>query len=220
MHRDQALLEVIALTPADAEAAQTGGADRLEVVTDMAADGLSPTPRMIADIRSACDIPIRAMVRTTADFTCRDRPALVGLATDLVGAGADGLVMGFLRDGELDPEPVHAIWDAVGRPWTCHRVVDHADDYPKALAAAAGMPGADQILTAGSPKGVASGLSAVVSHVHAGPLMVGGGLAPDHVERLREAGVSAFHIGSAARRDWTSPVDSRRVADWRAALDA
>ncbi len=38
------LLEVIALTADDARAAEDGGADRIEVVADMAADGLTPTP--------------------------------------------------------------------------------------------------------------------------------------------------------------------------------
>ncbi|MEU1006522.1 hypothetical protein ABZ375_39290, partial [Streptomyces tibetensis] len=37
----RAVLEVIALGVEDAVAAQAGGADRLELVTDMAADGLA-----------------------------------------------------------------------------------------------------------------------------------------------------------------------------------
>lgn len=39
----RALLEVIALDARDAVAAAEGGADRLELVTDMAADGLTPS---------------------------------------------------------------------------------------------------------------------------------------------------------------------------------
>lgn len=218
--RDQApLLEVIALTPADAEAAQDGGADRLEVVSDMAADGLSPTPETVAAIRSACDLSIRAMVRTTADFSCHDQAAIIRRATDLVEAGADGLVMGFLAVGKLDAGPMRAVWEAVGRPWTCHRAVDHADDYGQAIAEATSMPGVDQILTAGSARGLGVGLESVAANAAVGPLMAGGGLAREHVARLREAGVTAFHIGSAARPSWDSPVDPGRVAAWRAALD-
>ena len=44
------LLEVIALHPADAEAAQAGGADRLELCASMEADGLCP-PVSVALIR-------------------------------------------------------------------------------------------------------------------------------------------------------------------------
>ncbi|MFD0479343.1 hypothetical protein ACFQ0B_72660 [Nonomuraea thailandensis] len=39
------LLEVIALNVRDAVAAEQGGADRLEIVADMAADGLTPHRR-------------------------------------------------------------------------------------------------------------------------------------------------------------------------------
>ncbi|MGW7357743.1 hypothetical protein ACWGI0_14205, partial [Streptomyces sp. NPDC054802] len=42
MSSNRALLEVIALDAEDAVAARSGGADRLELVTDMAADGLTP----------------------------------------------------------------------------------------------------------------------------------------------------------------------------------
>jgi len=41
----RAVLEVIALDAEDAVAARSGGADRLELVTDMAADGLTPPAR-------------------------------------------------------------------------------------------------------------------------------------------------------------------------------
>ncbi|MCW2947711.1 MAG: hypothetical protein JWR24_4428 [Actinoallomurus sp.] len=46
--RKMSLLEVVPLTEADAEAAGTGGADRVEMVVDVQAGGLSPDPRMVA----------------------------------------------------------------------------------------------------------------------------------------------------------------------------
>ena len=41
------LLEVIALHAADAERAEAGGADRLEIVGTMEFDGLSPEPALV-----------------------------------------------------------------------------------------------------------------------------------------------------------------------------
>lgn len=213
------LLEVIALGPDDAEAAQAGGADRLEVVSDMASDGLSPTVETVRQIRSVCDIDLRVMVRTDPDFSCRDQASLIGLAGDLADAGADGLVLGFLRDGALDIEPMRAVTRAVPLPWTCHRAVDHADDYGATIRAAARLSGLDQILTAGASTGLSDGLANVAAHAGAAPLMAGGGLTASHVPALRAAGVTAFHIGSAARSDWQTPVDSARVAVWRTLLD-
>ena len=213
------LLEVIALGPDDAEAAQLGGADRLEIVSDMASDGLSPTPDTVRRIRSACDLRLRVMVRTDPDFICRDRAALIGLAEELAEAGADGLVLGFLRAGSLDVEPMRAITETVPLPWTCHRAVDYADDYDAALATAGQLPRMDQILTAGAVAGLSAGLANVADHADHAPLMAGGGLAKPHVPALRDAGITSFHIGSAARSDWQSPVDSVRVAAWRTLLD-
>ncbi len=51
--RKRAVLEVIALGVEDAVAAQAGGADRLELVTDMAADGLTPA------VETFVGIPLR-----------------------------------------------------------------------------------------------------------------------------------------------------------------
>ena len=51
----RAVLEVIALDVEDAVAAQAGGADRLELVTDMAADGLTPAVATVAPGETAAD---------------------------------------------------------------------------------------------------------------------------------------------------------------------
>lgn len=48
MSSKTALLEVIALGAEDAQRAQEGGADRLELVADMASDGLTPRRRRCA----------------------------------------------------------------------------------------------------------------------------------------------------------------------------
>src|SRR6266540_6120426 len=63
------LLEVIALHPADAEAAQEGGADRLELCASMEADGLSPSVSTVSAIRRATDLPLRVMLRLSDTFT-------------------------------------------------------------------------------------------------------------------------------------------------------
>jgi hypothetical protein len=64
----RAVLEVIALDVEDAVAAQAGGADRLELVTDMAADGLTPSPGTVAGIRAAVDIPLDCYIEGADDF--------------------------------------------------------------------------------------------------------------------------------------------------------
>ena len=84
----RALLEVIALDVEDAVAAQAGGADRLELVTDMAADGLTPTVATVTGIRGAVDIPVRAMLRLSDGFGAGEVARVVRAARELRDAGA------------------------------------------------------------------------------------------------------------------------------------
>ncbi|MEU1665121.1 copper homeostasis protein CutC [Streptomyces sparsogenes] len=237
------LLEVIALDVADAVAAQAGGADRLELVTDMAADGLSPSRETFAAIRSAVDIPLRVMLRASDGFAAGGAAALDALcarAEKLRTEGADEFVLGFLAsDGLADLAAVGALLDVIGAGpgldesrWTFHRAIDHAADRDALRRQLAGLPGLDTFLTAGSATGVDDGLPVLLTEaaggdadaavgVAAGPrIMVGGGLRLDHLPALRAAGIDAFHIGGAARPSgWGGPVDIASVEEWRAALD-
>lgn len=210
------LLEVIALDAADAKAAAAGGADRLELVADMAADGLTPPLGTVAEIRAACDLQLRVMLRLRPDFTPADLDELPGHARRLAEAGADGFVLGFLRpDSTMDVNAMRRLALTLDRPWTCHRAIDHARDHAEAMTAVAGLPGLDQILTAGHPEGVTSGIDRIKTAAARAPVMAGGGLRPSQVGELLAAGVNAFHIGSAARPDWSAPVSAAQVAKWR-----
>ncbi len=230
---NRAVLEVIALDEEDAVAAQTGGADRLELVTDMAADGLTPSRVGFAAIRAAVDIPLRVMLRLADGFSAggpEGIDALVARAAELREAGADEFVLGFLTsDGEPDlvaVERLIAVLD--GCRWTFHRAIDRAADRDGLRKRLADLPGLDTYLTAGSATGVDDGLTTLKAEAaRAGEpgyeprILVGGGLRLDHLPELRAAGLDAFHIGGAARpQGWTAPVSADAVRAWREAVDA
>mgnify|MGYP002660952171 CR=1 FL=1 len=90
----RAVLEVIALDIEDAVAAQAGGADRLELVTEMAADGLTPSAATVAGIRAAVDIDLRVMLRLADGFAAGDMARLLGVVEEMRAAGADQFVAG------------------------------------------------------------------------------------------------------------------------------
>ncbi|MFK0296035.1 copper homeostasis protein CutC [Streptomyces sp. NPDC090442] len=231
----RALLEVIALGPEDAVAAQAGGADRLELVADMAADGLTPSRTTFAAIRAAVDIPLRVMLRAADGFAAGDVDALCAQAMALRAEGAEEFVLGFLTpDGRPDLAAVRALAGAIdGCRWTFHRAVDRAADRDalrRELAGLAGPSGLDTYLTAGAAEGVGAGLATLIAEQartaaddpgYAPRILVGGGLRLGHLSELRAAGLDAFHIGGAARPGgWSGPVDAGAVREWRAALDA
>ncbi|MFJ3825955.1 copper homeostasis protein CutC [Streptomyces nodosus] len=224
-----AVLEVIALGVEDAVAAQAGGADRLELVTDIAADGLTPTVETFAGIRAAVGIPLRVMLRLRDGFAAGDAEALVRVAGELRGAGAEEFVLGFLgADGGPDLGVLERLLGELGGcRWTFHRAIDHAADRDALRKQLAELPGLDAYLTAGSADGVDDGLDTLLTEAarsgdpgYTQQLLVGGGLRLDHVPRLRAAGVDAFHIGGAARVDgWSTPVSAEAVREWRTVLD-
>jgi copper homeostasis protein len=225
---NRAVLEVIALDAEDAVAAQSGGADRLELVTDMAADGLTPSRETFARIRAAVDIPLRVMLRLSDGFVAGDVDALVRAAGELRAQGADEFVLGFLdEDGNPDLVTVERVVAVLGGcRWTFHRAIDRAADRDALRKELADLPGLDTYLTAGSAQGVDDGLPTLLAEAARrdepgyGPrILVGGGLRLDHLPVLRTAGIDGFHIGGAARPGgWDGPVDSAAVAKWREAL--
>ncbi|WP_371661623.1 copper homeostasis protein CutC [Streptomyces sp. NBC_00280] len=224
----RAVLEVIALDVEDAVAAQAGGADRLELVTDMAADGLTPTVATFAGIRAAVDIPLRVMLRLADGFAVGDVDRLVGMAGELRAAGAEEFVLGFLGpDGAVDLDAVERVVAALdGCRWTFHRAIDRAADRDALRKQLYGMPGLDTYLTAGAATGVEEGLPTLLAEARRGgepgyeqTILVGGGLRLEHVAELRSAGIDAFHIGGAARPEgWGEPVSAGAVGEWRGVL--
>ncbi|MGW7461373.1 copper homeostasis protein CutC [Streptomyces sp. NPDC054797] len=228
---NRALLEVIALDVEDAVAAQAGGADRLELVTDIAADGLTPPRETFAAIRAAVDIPLRVMLRTSDGFAAGDADAVAALvraARELRAEGAREFVLGFLTpDGSPDLAAVETVLAELdGCAWTFHRAIDRAADRDQLRKALADLPGLDTYLTAGSAAGVDEGLPVLLAEAarqgepgYRARILVGGGLTLSHLPRLRGAGIDAFHIGGAARPSgWGRPVSAAAVAEWRAAL--
>ncbi|MGX1912522.1 copper homeostasis protein CutC [Streptomyces phaeochromogenes] len=227
---ERAVLEVIALGVEDAVAAEAGGADRLELVTDMAADGLTPPVETFAGIRAAVGISLRVMLRLADGFEAGDVRALVRAARELRAAGADEFVLGFLDEtGAPDLPALDAVLAELdGCRWTFHRAIDRAADRDALRKSLADLPGLDAYLTAGSAEGVDEGLTTLLAEAarrgepgYEPQLLIGGGLRLDHVPRLRAAGVDAFHIGGAARPGgWDVPVSAAAVREWRTALDA
>ncbi|WP_440899604.1 copper homeostasis protein CutC [Actinosynnema sp.] len=217
------MLEIIALTPADAAAAQAGGADRLELVADMASDGLTPSAEVLRDVLSTTDLPVRVMLRDAPGFAPADPPSLRRAAARLREAGATEFVLGFLgAGGAVDREAcADLLAELEGCAWTFHRALDNAADPEAAWPVAVGL-GCDTVLAAGSARGVAEGVP-VLERLAARQaadgvrLLVGGGLKREHVPGLARAGVTSFHVGGAVRaQGWDGPVSEPLVREWAA----
>ena len=226
-----ALLEVIVVHPRDVAGADEGGADRLEVVADIASGGLSPEPALVSAICKETEVPVRVMLRLNDGFstTGGELTRLVGLGEDYLSVGAEGLVFGFLdTDLEIDLELCAYLADKLPEvPWTFHRAIDSALETDRAWRQVKHLPGLDAVLSAGSPRGLEAGHEELTDRAAADPdvarlLMAGGGLRAEYVPWLVRAGVRQFHVGSSVRPggSWSrAHVDPGHVRSWRMLLD-
>ncbi len=223
------LLEVIALTPDDARAAEAGGADRLELVREIGVGGLTPVPDTFAAIRAAVRLPLRVMLRNNGGFgtTAAELAALLAEAEALRRAGADQFVFGFVAaDGTLDRAALDALIAAVAPcPWTLHHAFDQTTDARLAWETALTLPRLDSVLSGGVRGRLSLGLATLCARgdwqTTRPRWLAGGDLLLDYVAPLHAAGIKQFHIGRAARPDlsWANSVDAATVRHWRMTLD-
>jgi copper homeostasis protein len=102
------LLEICVESVADARAAAEGGADRLELNSALALDGLTPSLGLLREVRRAVGrrFPVIAMARPRAGDFCYNDADFRVLRRDvdlLLENGADGVAFGILTpDGDVD----------------------------------------------------------------------------------------------------------------------
>ncbi|XCB30124.1 copper homeostasis protein CutC [Arcanobacterium hippocoleae] len=171
------MLEVIALTVADAKAAKAGGADRIELVGTMNKDGLSPAISLVAEIQAQVEIPIRVMLRTEEAFASSDPERLIALAQAYSQLEVSGMVLGYLKDGKVDESLMRQLLAHIETEYTFHRAIDYADNYTAAFADVTALGGnLTSILTAGSAAGVGTNLEKLAAHakLYKDLMLVGG----------------------------------------------
>jgi copper homeostasis protein len=236
MARKRVMVEICVGDVASAEAAEAGGADRVELCDFLAAGGTTPSAGAIALACKRLSIPVHVLVRPRAGDFVYSELELAVMRHDIEVAktlGAAGIVMGVLTpDGLIDREQMASL-AKLARPLslTFHKAFDHVSDHVESLDILLEL-GFDHVLSSGGCPTALEGvemLSALVERA-AGRLsvMAGGRVDGDSVPRIvGQAKVNEIHLGSAvsvtARGATTQSerngfetmwqqVDARRVA--------
>ena len=197
------IVEVCVDSVEGAEAAQQGGADRVELCAALLEGGLTPSAGTIARAVERLRIGIQVMVRPRGgDFLYSDAEFDV-MARDVDAAkqaGAAGVVLGILdRDGVVDAERSwHLIARARPLSVTFHRAFDMARDPFEALETLVDL-GVDRILTSGQEASAWDGVDLLRDLVRtaAGRLVImpGGGIHERNIGRLVDAtGAQEVHV--------------------------
>jgi copper homeostasis protein len=187
-----------------AMAAEDGGADRVELCSDLLEGGLTPSFGMLKVAREMLHLKIMVMVRPRGGDFCYTEAEFHAMQHDVAAAkkaGAHGVVFGVLDpDGTIDLDRTRKLIEAARPlPVTFHRAFDMTRDPFEALDALIDL-GANRVLTSGQEATVVEGLDLIAELVQraAGRIIVmpGGGVTDRNTAKIVEAtGVTEIHFG-------------------------
>jgi len=188
-----------------AVAAAAGGAHRIELCTNLAAGGTSPSSEQLAACVSQLRIPVFVMVRPrSGDFrySSAEVTAMFDEIKRVKDAGAQGIVTGALRLGGTVDENLTGELIAAARPLpvTFHRAFDSCGDMEESLETLIAL-GAARILTSGqaetAPQGAATIAKLVLLAAGRIGILAGGGINADNVAALvQTSGVREVHLSA------------------------
>src|ERR1700722_2849065 len=102
------VLEICVESVDHAVAAERGGAHRIELCTDLASGGITPSAELMRTVRRQARIPIHVLIRPRAGDCCYSGSDLEIMPNDIrppKQLGMDGVVLGILqKNGRVDAE--------------------------------------------------------------------------------------------------------------------
>ncbi len=217
------ILEVIVTSLSEAVEAEAGGADRLELVRSLDEGGLAPNLELVRQVTSAVSIPVRVMVRETSSMTIlssEELSILKACARDFARLPIDGLVVGWVRNNEVDVVAVREVLSAAPRTRaTFHRAIEHTFDPGRTIQTLKQFPQIDRVLTSGGPGSWAERRHRLLEwRKLAAPeieIIVGGDLSCQMVaEIIADPGFAEVHVGRAVRipNEYSGVINRSQIA--------
>ena len=156
-------LEVCAETLAACEAANAGGADRIELCAALSEGGVTAGVGFMREAVAASKIPVHALIRPRSGGFVHSAAELRMLCADAEAAlllGVAGIVVGSLTaEHEIDVVQTKELMRvADGKPVTFHRAFDLTRDLHEALRVVVDL-GCSRVLTSGGQPMVMDGLN-------------------------------------------------------------
>lgn len=203
------LLEIIASTVNDCLAAESGGADRIELCAAITTGGLTPSLGTLVEAKKRARIPIMAMVRPRSGGFCYSDEEFATMRRDaelLVEHGADGIVFGILHaDGTVHTARCGKLVEiANGSQTVFHRAFDAVPDASSALGQLIEL-GFTRVLTAGQKKTALDGRARLRELIAQAKgrieVLPGGGVRPHNVGVIvADTGCSQVHLTAFSAR--------------------
>jgi copper homeostasis protein len=202
------VVEVIACSVSDAIEAQRGGAHRLEIIRDFHRGGLTPPIELVRDILDAVTLPVRVMLRESESYEITseaETEALCSAARRLSRLRVEGVVLGFLRNGEVDIQQTERVLScAPNLRATFHHAFEEMKDPLSAIRSLKELKQVDRILTSGGAGEWPEKIERLARYdEEGGPeirVLAGGGINQQTIRMICQAtAIREFHIGRAVR---------------------
>ncbi len=198
------LVEVCANSLQSALNAQEAGADRIELCSELAIGGITPSYGLLKAVKEKIKIPVHVLIRPrSGDFTFSDAEfdimkTNIALCREL---GFDGIVSGALDlDCALDVERTTELITASGDlKFTFHRAFDWVKDPFGTLAQLEAL-GVDYVLTSGQREKAILAidfLEELQGHAKKCVVMPGSGINQDNAQQFNQKGFKALHLSAA-----------------------
>jgi copper homeostasis protein len=218
------LLEVICTTIEEAQIAEANGVDRIELIRDLSAGGLTPSYPTIDQIVREIQIPVYVMVRPHSKSFCYSKQDVENMLKDIrkiKQIGAAGIVVGALTEDHEINLPVLEILlaEAEGLGVTFHRAFDETNDPFRALEQLLELPTIERILTSGGRSNVLHAIPQIKQLVHLTKntplsILAGAGLTlPSLHLFVEQTCVEEVHFGKGVRIDVqpNNPLDPQII---------
>jgi copper homeostasis protein len=211
------VLEICVDSVESAVAAESGGAQRVELCGALTEGGLTPSLGLIRAVRSRIGIGVHVMIRPRAGDFLYSKDDFAVMRDDIAHVaqcGVEGVVLGLLTiDADVDVERTRELVE-LARPMevTFHRAIDMARNIDSALEDVI-RTGADRVLTSGAEPSAMQGRHRIRELVRASNgrirVMAGGGVRAENVQEIAHA-THAREFHSALRRTVQSPIKHQR----------
>lgn len=195
-----------------AVAAERGGADRIELCSELFSGGATPSRGLIAEVRRRVYIPIHVLIRPRLGDFCYSDCELDTMECDIAALkqlGADGIVLGVLEAGKrIDlTRTARLVKLAAPIPVTFHKAFDECQDLLSSLGLVI-KTGANCLLTSGGAATAADGVVQIEQLVKQAAgritIMPGGGIDASNVHHVL-AQTRACYVHTSLGRSRVSP---------------
>lgn len=199
------------------------GANRIELCSDLANDGLTPSFDLMKKTCSELKIPVMVMIRPRAGNFIYSGDEIVHMKTDIdLGkkAGAAGIVLGLLTpENKIDVKNTRILAEyAKPIPVTFHKAIDELDDQTEGVNQLLKIENVKRILTSGGMPTALEGQETIRKMIKVAgdkiTILVAGKVLDSNIEEIQKiTGAQELHgrrIVGELRNSFHAPTKGRK----------